>query len=227
LLVVEADEHRPNVVSVRAVKNDNADGAGGHMERTLVPARHGWSARLNAGEAFRVIDVEGSQAGDLWAYNADDLNEFHSAQHTRVHMDGIYPQVGWQFFTNRRRPILEFEEDTSPGRHDILAAACDRYRYELLGAGSEHGSCEENFQAEMKKHGFDLPWAPQPINFFANFRVRGDDGRFELGASVSKPGDSATFRVLMDAYVVISNCPQDIVPIFDNGPTDLAVEVLD
>jgi uncharacterized protein YcgI (DUF1989 family) len=38
----------------------------------------------------------------------------------------IYPEVGWTFVTNERRPILEFIDDTSPGRHDCLAAACDK-----------------------------------------------------------------------------------------------------
>ena len=34
--------------------------------------------------------------------------------------------------TNRRRAILYFAEDTSPGIHDTLMAACDVYRYGLL-----------------------------------------------------------------------------------------------
>ncbi len=195
-------------------------------ESTPIPARTGWSARLPAGQAFRVIDVEGGQAADLFAFNAEDTDEYLSAQHSRVAMGRTQPEVGWTLVTNERRPILEFVEDTSPGRHDLLAAACDRWRYEQLGGGSDHGSCEENLQAEARKHGFEVAHAPQPFNVFANFRVY-PDNRFELEECVTAPGDAATFRLLMDAIVVLSACPQDIVGFQPGGPTDMAVELLE
>ncbi len=97
------------------------------------------------------IDVEGGQAADLFAFNAENTDEFLSAQHTRVAEGKIYPEVGWTFVTNERRPILEFTDDTSPGRHDCLAAACDRCRYIQLGGGEDHGSCEENLLAEARE----------------------------------------------------------------------------
>ena len=54
-------------------------------------------------------------------------------EHSRVAMGRIIPGVGDTLVTNRRRPILTLIEDTSGGIHDTLMAACDRYRYELLG----------------------------------------------------------------------------------------------
>jgi uncharacterized protein len=193
--------------------------------RIAIPARTGWSGRLLAGESFAVVDVEGGQAADLWVFNGEDPDEFLSAQHSRVAVGRTQPEVGWTFVTNERRPILDFVDDTSPGRHDCLAAACDRPRYELLGAGSDHGSCEENLQAEAPKHGFEVTHAPQPINVFANFRVK-PDGAYVLEECVSRPGDAATFRMRMDGVVVISACPQDIVGFQPGGPTDMAVELL-
>jgi uncharacterized protein YcgI (DUF1989 family) len=179
---------------------------------------------LQAGSTFSVIDVEGSQAADLWVFNPDDTSEFLSAHHTRVSMGRVYPEVGWTFVTNRRRPILEFTADTSPGRHDCLAAACDRVRYELLGAEPGHASCEQNLQAEAERHGFSVSAAPQPINVFANFRVE-PDGTFSINECVTKAGDVATFRLLADGIVVLSACPQDIVGFQVGGPTDMAVDV--
>jgi uncharacterized protein YcgI (DUF1989 family) len=196
------------------------------MRRAEIPARSGWSAALRQGQAFRVIDVQGGQAADLWAFNSADVDEFLSAHHTRVLNNEVYPRVGWTFYTNERRPILEFVEDTSPGRHDCLAAACDKIRYEQLGAGSDHGSCEENLQAETRRHGFSVRHAPQPINVFANFRVT-PEGALVLNNCVSRPGDGATFKALMDSIVVLSACPQDIVHFQPGGPTDMAVEVSD
>ena len=198
----------------------------GAKERTEIPARTGWSAVLKEGQSFSVIDVEGGQAADLFAFNVENTDEYLSAMHTRVAEGKIYPEVGWTFVTNERPPILEFTDDTSPGRHDCLAASCDRWRFIQLGGGEDHGSCEENLQAEARKHGIEVPHAQQPINVFANFRVYSEDGgRFDLEECVSKPGDAATFKVLMDSVIVLSACPQDIVGFQPGGPTDMAVEV--
>ena len=191
---------------------------------TPIPARTGWSGRLETGQTFKVIDVQGGQCADLWVFNAEDPAEHLSAQHTRVHMASIYPTVGWTFLTNRRRPILQFTEDTSPGVHDCLVAACDSARYELLGA-PDHASCEENLRAEQRKQGLPVTYAPQPINVFANFRVH-DGERLELNEVLSGSGDAATFEMLMDGIVVLSACPQDIIAFQPGGPTDMAVEVL-
>lgn len=191
---------------------------------TPIPARTGWSGRLKAGQSFKVIDVDGGQCADLWVFNADDPSEYLSAQHSRVHMASIYPAVGWTFVTNSRRPILRFVEDTSPGVHDCLVAACDSARYELLGA-PEHASCEENLRTQQRAQQLPVTYAPQPINVFANFRVH-DGGRLELEEILSGPGDAATFELLMDGIVVLSACPQDIIKFQPGGPSDMAVEVL-
>ncbi len=64
------------------------------------------------------------------------------------------------------------------------------------------------------------------MNVFANFRVDGE-GRLTLEDCVSRPGDAATFKLLMTGVVVVSACPQDIVGFQPGGPTDMAIELLD
>ena len=39
------------------------------------------------------------------------------------------------------------KEDTSPGIHDTLIAACDDYRYGLLGCKEYHENCTDNLFA--------------------------------------------------------------------------------
>ena len=51
--------------------------------RIEVPAREGRAVRVAAGPRFRVIDLEGGQVADTFAFCADDVSEFHSAEHTR------------------------------------------------------------------------------------------------------------------------------------------------
>jgi uncharacterized protein len=182
--------------------------------------------RLSAGTRFRCIDLEGRQCGDLFAFSTADVNEYASAEHTRVFVDRLFPRVGEPFVTNRRRPILRFEADTSPRKHDMLAAACDPARYELLGVKGWHASCQENLQKVMASFVKDRVEVPQPINLFMDIRLR-DDGSFEWQPGPSKAGDSVTLRTELDCYVVLTACAQDLNPINDFKPTSLAIDVLD
>src|ERR671936_2434519 len=143
-------------------------------ETLQIPAREGRAVRVDAGRRFRVIDVEGGQVADTWAFDADDPDEFHSAQHTRVHVNALFPRPGEQFVTNLRRPILLLEEDATPGIHDMLCAACDPARYEGLGVEGWHASCQENLQRAMAALGHERIEIPQPINLFMNIPVGTD-----------------------------------------------------
>ena len=196
------------------------------MERIFIPAREGSAARVAAGRRFRVVDVEGSQCADLFAFNADDVSEYASAEHTRVFVGRLFPKVGEPFVTNRRRPILHFTEDTSPGVHDMLVAACDPTRYALLGVKGWHASCQENLQQAMARFGFQRVEVPQPINLFTNIPLK-EDGTLDWQPALTRAGDAAVVRAEMDCYVVVSSCPQDIVEINARNPTPLALELLD
>ncbi len=196
------------------------------MTRIDVPALEGRGVRVSAGQRFRVIDVEGGQVADTFAFVADDVSEFHSAEHTRVHVSRLFPRPGEHFVTNRRRPILVLEEDASPGIHDMLCAACDPWRYEGLGVEGWHASCRENLERAMAELGHEGVEIPQPINLFMNIPVR-EGGELGWEPAPTKPGDHVVLRAAMDLILVVSACPQDIVPINDKNPTPVAIELLD
>jgi uncharacterized protein len=191
-----------------------------------VPAREGRGIRVAAGQRFRVIDVDGGQVADTFAYRADDVSEFHSAEHTRVHVNRLFPRPGEYFVTNHRRPILLLEEDQAPGIHDMLCAACDPERYAGLGVEGWHASCRENLERAMAELGQTRIEIPQPINLFMNIPV-GEEGELGWEPAPTRPGDYVTLRAEMDCLVVVSACPQDIVPINDKDPTPVAIELLD
>jgi len=201
------------------------DTAGVVEERLDVPAREGRGLRVAAGRRFRVIDPEGGQCGDLFAFAAGDVREYASAEHTRVHVDRLFPKPGEPFVTNRRRPILHFEADQTPGAHDMLVAACDPTRYAGLGVEGWHASCQENLQRVMAEFGHDDIEIPQPINLFTNIGL-GPDRELLWRSAPTRPGDSVTLRAEMDCIVVLSACPQDLVTINDFAPGPLAIELL-
>src|SRR5215470_6336655 len=131
-------------------------------EQMTVPARKGRAARLSKGQAIKIINTHGSQVCDTWAFSAEDLNEFLSLEHMRPTLGSIFPKKGQALHTNQRRPILILEEDTSPGIHDTLMAACDEYRYGLLGCKEYHDNCTDNLLAGMRQIGLNPQEVPAP-----------------------------------------------------------------
>ena len=192
-----------------------------------IPARRGKAVTLNQGQSIRVINTHGQQVVDTWAFRRDDLTEFMSMEHSRTSTGRIIPKVGQSMTTNRRRPILSLVEDTSGGIHDTLLAACDRYRYELLGCEGYHDNCTDNLAAALAELGLTPPETPSPWNLFMNIPVA-SDGSVSFEPPVSRPGNHLTLRAEMDCIVVFSACPQDMVPI--NGvncvPTEAHFQVI-
>ena len=193
-----------------------------------IPARRGKAVRFSKGQRIKVINTKGQQVVDTWAFNADDLSEFMSMEHSRVAIGRIIPAIGDALVTNRRRPILTLVEDTSGGIHDTLFAACDRWRYEQLGCTEHHDNCTDNLAAGMADLGLAPPETPAPLNLFMNIPVV-DGNRVEVRPPVSTPGSYVTLRAEMNCIVAFSACPQDMLPI--NGPamrpTEAHFEVLD
>jgi uncharacterized protein YcgI (DUF1989 family) len=197
-------------------------------EIMTLPARRGRAVRLKSGQAIQIINTHGSQVVDTWAFNADDLGEYLSNEHMRPTLGSIFPKVGQPLITNRRRPILMLEADTSPGIHDTLVAACDTYRYGLLGCTDYHDNCDDNLHAALGLIGVRVDTTPSPLNLWMNIPVA-PDGSTSWGEPVSKPGDHVILRAVLDCIVAMSACPQDILPI--NGaacrPTEAHYRVLD
>ncbi len=177
-----------------------------------IPARRGKATRLSAGQSVRIVNTFGQQVVDTWAFNLADIGEFMSMEHTRIAIGRIIPLVGDGLVTNRRRPILRLAEDTSGGIHDTLVAACDRWRYELLGCPTYHDNCTDNLAAAMRELGLTPPETPSPLNLFMNIPVI-DGNAIDVLPPVSTPGSHVTLRAEMDCLVAFSACPQDMVPI--------------
>lgn len=182
-------------------------------------------------------------SGSLYAgYNAwNAMNaahgqmEFMSMAHTHTATLHLRPQVNDTLVTNLREPILTLIEDTSPGIHDTLIAACDPQRYKSLGVNKweEHGSCAENLVLALKELnqraglkgakavGADVTInsVPAPLNLFMN--IPWDDaGDLGFHAPKTKAGDYVRFKAERDVVIVLSACPQDVVDINNRQPTD-------
>jgi uncharacterized protein len=178
----------------------------------VLPARAGRAVRIGQEQTITIVNTHGMQVVDTWAFALPGLDEFLSMEHMRATLDRIMPRRGDMLFSNRRRPILQLIEDTSPGIHDTFIAACDIYRYRLLGVKTYHDNCTDNLRMAMQAIGLEAPEVPSPLNLFMNIPVRADHS-IAWEPPVSKPGDKVTLRAMLDCVVVMSACPQDMVPI--------------
>jgi uncharacterized protein YcgI (DUF1989 family) len=207
------------------------------MSLQRIPARRGVAVRVQRGARVEIVNTFGQQVVDTWAFIDAETNrgaaaprtprEWMSMEHSRLHMGKLNPVVGDTLVTNRRRAILTLVADTSGGVHDTLLAACDRERYELLGCTEPHDNCTDNLHAALATLDLAVPATPSPLNLFENARPAAD-GTLAIAPPVSTPGSSVTIRAELDAVLVFSACPQDIVATNGPGlmPTDVHFRVL-
>jgi uncharacterized protein YcgI (DUF1989 family) len=184
-----------------------------------IPARQGVAVHVKKGRIVRVINTHGKQVVDTWAFNANDVGEFLSMEHTRASILKLVPGVGDVLVSNRRSPILTIMDDTTPGVHDMLIAACDIHRYRQLGVEGYHENCADNLTRALSTLGISILETPSPLNLFMNVPVA-EDGVLSFEAPTSEAGQYVSLYAEMDLIAVFSACPQDIVPVNDMVPMD-------
>ena len=184
--------------------------------KVAIPARRGKAALVPRGKGMKIINTHGTQVVDCWAFSAENPGEFMSMEHCRVSLERYRPRAGDTMITNRRRPILRILEDTSPGVHDTMMAACDLYRYKILGF-DDHRNCTDNLWEALVEIGFKPAETPCPFNLWQNTPVE-PDGSIGYYPTVAKRGDHLVFRASMDMVLCLSACPQDVLPINSKRP---------
>jgi len=187
-----------------------------------IAAGTGRAVPLRRGEALRIVNSFGSQVVDTWALNAADSSEHLSVEHTRRMLFNLFPRQGDRLYSNRRTAMLLLEEDTAPGRHDMLLACCDQWLYKHYGCPPGHANCHDNFCQALGAAGLAARPVPNPLNLWMNIPVH-ESERLSLEPPVSRPGDQVVLRALLDLVVILSACPMDVTPINGSDRTPRAV----
>ena len=166
-------------------------------QRYEIPARQGRAVQLRTGQCITVFNPSGHQVCDFFVLVEGGEAEFLSMEHCRTALGRIYVREGDVLVTNRRRPLIEIVEDTSPGVHDILIACCDQPRYTQLGAQGYHDNCADNFKMSLHAIGVPFSHVPGPFNIWMNIPVA-QSGTYEWVPPVSRPGDFVRLKAHMD-----------------------------
>lgn len=203
------------------------------------------SSRLEA-PLYPAASAASSSAYSTAANRAAAGPEYMSMCHCRATLLKLIPGVGDTLVSQKRASLVKLIEDTSPGVHDTLIAACDRWRYSELGVETYHESCTDNcwdaLAALAKSLGDSEEGeilaglqtrmggrVPDPFNLFMNIPVTQEGEGAKRGISfeapLTKPRDYVVFEAQRDVVVVMSACPQDVLDINGKKPVDAHFEV--
>jgi urea carboxylase-associated protein 1 len=193
----------------------------GIVQREVVPAGGRWSARLEAGDRLRIVDLHGQQAVDFLCFAADLPLDRYNAANTVKLAKTIYIGKGVVLYSERARPLIRVVEDTC-GHHDTLAGCCSAEINEVRYGVKNTPSCRANFIAELQRWGMSQSDIVANVNFFMNMPVEAD-GSVAIGPCISKAGDYVELVAEMPVIVVLSNCPQRHNPCSGFEPTPIEV----
>ncbi|MBV6274231.1 urea carboxylase-associated family protein [Alcaligenaceae bacterium CGII-47] len=191
----------------------------------LVPGGHGRSFEVQKGQYLQIIDVEGQQVADFYAFNSQNHQERLSPPHTRTSLRSLTIKVGDLLRSSLRNPMFEVIEDTAQS-HDLLIAACDEQRYLVDYGVSDHRSCVANFEEVLQPYGISRDMFPEPFNIFQSTLIE-PDGTLVQQTSPTKAGEYILMKAQMDVIGAVSACPMDLNLIGGSKISDIMVRIYD
>jgi uncharacterized protein len=172
---------------------------------TRIPPQQGRGFTMRRGQVLRVVDPEGEQVADLFAFSADEPRAWLSSGRSIDYAGRIYLTTGDVLYADDSRPMFTIGEDTA-GRHDFLLTPCSQEMFEILYLHEgHHPSCWENLQRAFAPFGIDGRRVGTTFNVFMDVGVD-PDGTVTVGVPSSTAGDHIDFVAEMDMVVALTSC---------------------
>jgi uncharacterized protein YcgI (DUF1989 family) len=160
---------------------------------------------MSRGEVLRVIDPQGEQVADLFAFAADNPDSSLSSGRSIDYGSKIYFTTGDVLWSNDSRPMFTLLRD-DVGRHDFLLTPCSQRMFEILYQHQgHHPSCFENLARAFEPMGFGPERIATTFNIFMRVDVS-PDGSIAVKAPLSRPGDVLELRAEMDLICALTAC---------------------
>jgi uncharacterized protein YcgI (DUF1989 family) len=177
------------------------------LSETVIPRAEGRAFELRAGQALRLIAIDGKQVGDLTAWALHNHDETLSVIFSTSMNDRSVSNVKKLFSGPPHFNEMLAIENDAHGVH-WLGGRCNRFLYEAMGAPG-HRNCHDNILESVAPFGVDAAHAPlDTLNVFMNV-VYEPRGSFSFAPPVIDKGDFVDFRAAMDVLVAISACPNE------------------
>lgn len=175
------------------------------LQRRRIAPRSGCALRVDRGQILRVIDPEGEQVADLFAFAKDDHRVALSSGRSIDYAERIYLSTGDILYANNSQPMFTIASDTV-GRHDFLLTPCSLEMFQLTyGHRGHHPSCLENLAVGLGQFGIEVHQIGTTFNIFMNVDVNAD-GSIDVAVPRSRPGDHIDLRAEMDMIVGLTAC---------------------
>ena len=197
--------------------NDN------NATEVLIEGGHSGRIEVKKGQVLAIVNVDGKQVCDFFAFNQENIREALSPGHQRSVLRRTFLKPGDTLYTVLRRPMFELLEDKVE-QNDFSLPACDPERYLMDFKVEDHRSCRKNLEEVMADHNIPYEYLPDPFNFFQPTPVRAD-GTYGTGTSPAKPDDRIVLRALLNVIAVASSCPQDQIALNNFNPSRLKLAV--
>jgi uncharacterized protein YcgI (DUF1989 family) len=170
-----------------------------------IPPRSGVAFELSKGDMLKVIDPEGEQVADIYAFNKEDLKETLSSGRSIDYNESINFGTGSLLYSNKSNVMFKIIEDTV-GVHDFLLTPCsvDTFKHFYPDEPPVPG-CHGNLFNSFKKYGITEDQIGTTFNTFMNVELD-KNGGVKVLPPVSKAGDHMIIVAEMDLIVGLTAC---------------------
>jgi len=192
-------------------------------ETIRIPKQSGRAFVVTAGELVKVIDVDGEQVADLVCFDYPDRALRSSTDQTRDVVRTLFITTGHSLYALSGEPLLTIVAD-DVGHHDLLYAWCRPEMYRRIYGQDDHPNCHDNLLGALTPHRVTDAELPMPFNIFQHVVIH-PDGRMEVKAPLSRPGDAIVLRAERDLLVAVSACSVDRSACNGYNPSPIDIEI--
>ena len=170
-----------------------------------IAPRSGTAFELRAGQKLKVIDPEGEQVADLYAFNSANHNEYLSSGRSLDYNEGLAFGKGSKLYSNQSNVMFDIIEDTVED-HDFLLTPCSKDTFRHFYPNEEPvPGCHGNLVSAFAAYGIPEHLIGTTFNTFMNVAVDAS-GKISVLPPKSKAGDYTVFEAKMDMVVGLTAC---------------------
>ena len=163
---------------------------------------------LRKGQVLRVIDPQGEQVADLFAFEHGNLERWLSSGRSIDYASKTNLSTGDTLYSNDSRAMFTILDDCV-GRHDFLLTPCSQEMFNILyGCQEHHPSCFENLATSLAPFGVQPSQIHTTFNIFMEVAVDAS-GAVKVGTPRSKAGDWIELRAEMDLLCGLTACSSE------------------
>jgi uncharacterized protein len=183
-------------------------------EKFVILPENGKGFIVKKGQAFRIVEADGPQIGDVWFYNRFNPKEHFWSNYTMV-LEGVHMKKLSRLWSAmpRFRPMATILEETVSSRgnppHNIaLGSYCTTEGWELFTGMKGHNSCYMNGLQAIEPFGLSEEDLHDNLNVHMNVKIDGNTGEVSVDKTQCEKGDYIEFYAEIDLLVALSVCPE-------------------